>query len=66
LEGVSILAAKKMFSGTESAWNEEIKKERERERKYVGKEKGENPQKILDMGLQSAIFCVPSPCFSLS
>jgi hypothetical protein len=28
---VSILAAKKMFSGMERAWNEEIKRERERE-----------------------------------
>jgi hypothetical protein len=39
-----------MFSGTESAWNEEIKRgregESEREKEYVRKEKGENPQRF--------------------
>jgi hypothetical protein len=43
-EGCSILAAKKMFSGMESAWNEEIK--REREKVCVRKEKGEHPQRF--------------------
>ena len=59
-----------MFSGMESAWNEEIKRkrerERERERECVRKEKGGNPLKILDMELRSAIFCIPSPCFLVS
>jgi len=43
-----------MFSGMESAWNEEIKREGEREREIEGdrerecvrKEKGENPQRF--------------------